>query len=154
MKRISIILFSCMSLAACKQTDKKEPGNEPTASKQALDSTRVLEDLANFTTIHWFDSTYQDLGKVEEGQIVDVAFRFKNSGSKPLIVTSVSVGCGCTTISEKPNEPVLPGQDGVIRAKFDSKNMAGDRLKEIYVSANTEISRSHVLVFRVDVVKK
>src|SRR5687767_4894052 len=153
MKSILSILIFSISIAACKQADKKTAEVITPTIEQSGGLSKALEDSANFTTIQWLDSTYQDLGKVEEGQIVDVAFRFKNSGSKPLIVTSVSVGCGCTTISEKPNEPVLPGQDGVIKAKFDSKNMAGDRLKEIYVSANTEISRSHVLVFRVDVVK-
>lgn len=154
MKNIWIILHFVICIAACDQDDKKKTGDRNKSGKEAVDSTKVLEDLSNFTTIHWFDSTYQDLGKVEEGQVVDVAFRFKNNGNKPLIITSVSVGCGCTTISEKPNGPIVPGQDGVIKAKFDSKNMAGERRKEIYVSANTVKSRSHILIFRVEVVKK
>lgn len=154
MKRILIILIFGISIAACKQTDKKATGDITPATKQAGDSTRALEDSANFTTIQWLDSTYQDIGKVEEGQVVDVAFRFKNTGDKPLIITSVAGGCGCTTIPDKPKEPFTPGQDGVIKAKFDSKNLPGERLKEIYVGANTKKSTSHLLIFRVEVVKK
>jgi hypothetical protein len=112
-----------------------------------------MEDSANFTTIRWLDSTFLDLGKVEEGQVAEVAFRFKNTGDKPLIIASASVGCGCTTITERPKEPLTPGQEGVIKAKFDSKNLPGERLKEIYVSANTKGSTSHILRFRVEVVK-
>jgi len=154
MKRILIILIFCISIAACKQADKKATGDKTPATKQAVNLAKALEDSANFTTIQWLDSTYQDLGKVEEGQVVDVAFRFKNTGDKPLIIPTISVGCGCTTISEKPEEPLIPGQEGVIKAKFDSKNMAGERRKEVYVSANTKGSTSHILIFRVEVVKK
>ena len=86
--------------------------------------------------------------------MVDVAFRFKNTGDKPLVISRVSTSCGCTTIPEKPNAPFAPGQEGVIKAKFDSKNMAGERVREVYVTANTKKSMSHILYLQVDVVKK
>ena len=143
-----------ISIVACKQADKKETEDLTPVNDQAGDLNKGLEDSANFTTIHWLDSTYQDLGKVEEGQVVDVSFRFKNTGDKPLIISSVSTSCGCTTIPEKPKDPFAPGQEGVIKAKFDSKNMAGERVREVFVSANTKNSTSHILFLRVDVVKK
>ena len=143
-----------ISITACKQADKKEAEDITPVNDQAGGLNKALEDSANFTTIHWLDSTYQDLGKVEEGQVVDVSFRFKNTGDKPLIISSVSTSCGCTTIPEKPKDPFAPGQEGVIKAKFDSKNMAGERVREVFVSANTKKSTSHILFLRVDVVKK
>ena len=154
MKRGLIILIFGICITACNQADKKATGEITPANKQADDLTKALEDSANFTTIRWLDSTYQDLGKVEEGQVVDVAFRFKNTGDKPLIITNVSVSCGCTTIPDKPKEPFAPGEEGVIKAKFDSKNMAGERLREVYVSANSKRGTSHILILRVEVVKK
>ena len=154
MKRILIILSFGISITACKQADKKTTDAINPAPEQAGGLNNALEDSSNFTTMQWLDSTYQDLGKVEEGQVVDVAFRLKNTGDKPLIVTKVSTSCGCTTITEKPNEPLTPGQESVIKAKFDSKNMAGERTREVYVSANTKKSTSHILILRVDVVKK
>ena len=151
MKSILIILI--FGITSCEQTDKKVTVDIPPATKQTVDLTKALEDSANFTTIQWLDSTYQDLGKVEEGQVVDVAFRFKNTGDKPLVIASVSVGCGCTIITERRKEPLQPGREGVIKAKFDSKNLPGERIKEIYVGANTKKSTSHILIFRVEVIK-
>src|SRR5688572_206654 len=147
MKSILIILIFGFSITSCNQGNKKATDDIAPATKQTVDLTKALEDSANFTTIQWLDSTYQDLGKVEEGQVVEVAFRFKNTGDKPLIIPSVSVGCGCTTTPEKPKEPYTPGQEGVIRARFDSKNLPGERIKEVYVGANTKKSKSHILLF-------
>lgn len=156
MKIILITLIVGISTSTCKQANKKttEVIAPETEQASSIFLTKTLEDSANFTTIHWLDSTYQDLGKVEEGQVVDVAFRFKNNGDKSLIFTNVSTSCGCTSITEKPNKPYAPGEEGVIKAKFDSKNMAGERTREVYVSVNTKKSTSHILTLRVDVVKK
>ena len=140
-------------MSGCNQPNEKVTESKTPATIQTGDLNKPLEDSVNFTTMHWLDSTFLDLGKIEEGQVVEVAFRFKNSGDKPLIIASVSVGCGCTTITERPREPLRPGQEGVIKAKFDSKNLSGERLKEIYVGANTKGSTSHILRFRVEVVK-
>jgi hypothetical protein len=152
MKRIFIFLIFVINVVACKQPGKKTTETQ-SAAKETPDLKAALEDSANFTTIYWLDSSFQDLGKVEEGQVVEVAFRFKNSGDKPLIIVNVSAGCGCTTISEKPETPLAPGQNGIIKAKFDSKNMAGERRKEVFVSSNTKGKTSHILIFRVEVVK-
>ena len=154
MKEVLLILFFGATIVTCKEADKKAPKALNSEKDQAITFNKALGDSANFTTMYWLDSTYQDLGKVEEGRVVDVAFRFKNTGDKPLIIPTVSVSCGCTTIPDKPEEPFAPGQEGVIKAKFDSKNMAGERLREVYVSANTKKSTEHILVFRVDVIKK
>ena len=154
MKEVLLVVFFGLTIAACKEADKKTTKDPVPGKEQSTTSTNALEDSANFTTIYWLDSTYQDLGKVEEGQVVDVAFRFKNTGSNPLIIPSVSVSCGCTTVPDKPKEPYAPGQEGVIKAKFDSKNMAGERLREVYVSANTKQGTKHTLAFRVEVIKK
>jgi len=153
MKEIILLLSFAITMAACKEADQKTSKISTPKKEQTTILNKALEDSTNFTTMYWLDSTYQDLGKVEEGQVVDVAFRFKNTGNNPLIIPTVSVSCGCTTISEKPTEPFAPGQEGVIKAKFDSKNMAGERLREVYVSANTKNSTKHILVFRVEVIK-
>ena len=153
MKNILFILIFWFTVLACRNGDNKVTDADSPETMQPDDLKKTLEDSANFTSMQWLDSTYQDLGKVEEGQIVDVAFRFKNIGAKPLIIRGVSVSCGCTTISDKPTEPYSTGQEGIIKAKFDSKNMAGERLREIYVSANTMQDTSHILVFRVEVIK-
>ena len=101
------------------------------------------------TSIQWIDSA-RDYGKIAEGQVLQVSFRFKNTGDKPLIIENVRPGCGCTA-ANPPDKPILPGEEGVINATFDSKGRQGPNKKDIYVTANTIAKRDHVLHFDVEV---
>lgn len=141
MKKFVFIIVTLVLIAACNNADK--PGM--TSEQQ----DKVLKDSVNYTSIQWLDSSFSDLGKVKEGQVVDVAFRFKNSGTKNLVITDVTAGCGCT-IPEKPAKPFAPGQEGVIKAKFNSENRVGMNNKEIYVTANTT-PNPQILTFKVEV---
>jgi hypothetical protein len=141
MKKLLIILVVFAGITACQTNDK-------TGMTQA-EKDKVLKDSANYTTIQWLDSTFSNLGGVKEGQSVDVAFRFKNTGDKNLVIADVTAGCGCT-IPEKPKEPIAPGQEGVIKAKFNSQGKVGVNTKEIYVTANTK-PNAQALTFRVEV---
>jgi hypothetical protein len=145
MKNLVIILASAISLSACSSADEKTTPTPLTEEQK----TAATTDSANFTTIQWLDSTYTDLGKVKEGQVVEISYRFRNSGNKNLIITDVKAQCGCT-IPEKPEEPIAPGEEGIIKAKFDSKNRKGENRKDVFVHANT-IPREMTLTFRVEV---
>jgi hypothetical protein len=145
MKKLFIMLIAVVSLAACQTADKKT--TEKPLSEEEKKS--ALQDSSNYTTIQWLDSTYKDLGKVKEGQMVEVAYRYKNTGDKNLIIANVSAQCGCT-IPEKPQEPIAPGKEGVIKAKFDSRGRKGESRKDVYVTANTN-PQNQTLTFRVQV---
>lgn len=149
MKKILFVLavLALISTVACKTNDKK---SATTSSLSDEEKTRIANDSANFTTIEWLDSTNANLGKVKEGAIVEVAYRFKNSGTKQLVVEDVTAGCGCT-VPEKPEKPIGPGEEGVIRAKFDSKGRVGPNNKYVTVTANTSPSKQQVLQFSVEV---
>jgi len=71
---------------------------------------QVMRDSARYTSIQWLDST-KDFGTIPEGQKVEVAFRFRNTGSTPLVITQVRPSCGCT-IADQPKEPIAPGAEG------------------------------------------
>jgi hypothetical protein len=58
-----------------------------------------------------------------------------------LLVTNVHAQCGCTT-PDPPKEPIAPGAEGVIKAKFNSTNFSGHVTKEVYVEANNS-NRNH-----------
>jgi hypothetical protein len=109
-------------------------------------------DTANFTTLQWIDSV-KDFGKIEEGQKLEVSFRFKNTGDKPLIIERVQPSCGCT-VAEQSKEPVAPGAEGLIKASFNSEGRSGINHKTLFVYANTKGSQSHSLQFQVEVEKK
>ncbi len=144
MKRIFFLIAVIITAVACNNADQNAgPGTTGAGINKAL------QDSGNYTTIQWMDSTYTNLGVIKEGQVVEVAFRFKNTGSKNLIITDVMAGCGCT-IPEKPAQPYAPGQEGVIKAKFNTENRVGLNRKEIYVTANTN-PNVQTLSFRAEV---
>ncbi len=112
----------------------------------------ALADTARYTTIEWLDST-RDYGKVPEGQKLDVAFRFRNTGATPLVIGQVRPSCGCT-IAEQPQEPIAPGSEGQIKAVFNSEGRSGINHKTLFVSANTKGKQDYSLQFVVEVEKK
>ena len=123
-------------------------GNSSAASVQA-----VLADSARYTTIEWLDSAKKDFGKIPEGQKLQVAFRFRNTGTMPLVIARVQPSCGCT-IAEQPREPIAPGAEGQIKATFNSQGRAGINHKTLFVTANTKGTQHHDLHFVVEVEKK
>jgi len=109
-------------------------------------------DSSKFTTIEWIEQS-KDYGKITEGQKLEVSFRFKNTGNKPLVIESVHPSCGCT-VADPPKEPIAPGNEGEIRGSFDSNGKEGEQHKTLVVTANTKGGQNHDLVFTVTVQKK
>jgi hypothetical protein len=114
---------------------------------------QLPKDSSQFTKITWLDSTERDFGSIREGQKLEVTYRFLNSGEKPLIIARVQPSCGCT-VAEQPDEPILPGKEGVIKASFNSEGRVGINHKKIYVTANTRGTQSNEVEFTVLVQKK
>jgi len=149
MKYIFIVLAGSL-LAACNSNDA---GTAAAATETHTAATPAANtDTESLTSIQWVDSTHQNLGKVKEGQVVEITWRFKNTGNKPLIISSVSASCGCT-VPDKPEQPIAPGGEQIIRAQFDSKGRLGQQHKDVYVEANTSGSRSTQLSFALEVIK-
>lgn len=148
----SIVLISNL-LFACTSNDVNSVDKQSVDSAKRAQQLNAATDSANFTQIQWIDSTHQNLGKVKEGSVLEVSWRFKNTGTKPLIISNVNASCGCT-VAEKPEAPVAAGAEGVIKAKFDSKDRQGMQRKDVYVLANTTGMNNHQLSFAVDVEKK
>ena len=119
----SVLLFIGCDVRNKKVVEKNEP------------LTQQIE-IKDPTTVQIIDSSY-NFGKVADGEIVEYNYRFKNTGTKPLIVTNVNASCGCT-VPEKPEQPIKPGETGFIKVKFDSKNRVGNAHKTVTVSSNAE----------------
>ncbi|HVG12594.1 MAG TPA: DUF1573 domain-containing protein [Flavisolibacter sp.] len=135
MKFLFLALSGASFLVACNAGDTTATaGVQDSANRQT--TLNAAYDSSNFTQIQWVDSVHQDLGKVKEGSLVEITWRFTNTGNRPLIISNVSAGCGCT-VAEKPEEPIAAGKEGVIKAKFDSKGRMGTQMKDVYVAANT-----------------
>ena len=118
------------------------------AVNKKTEAADVVAAPGAITNITWLDSA-KNVGKIMEGEKVEIAFRFVNSGDKPLVIQGVNVSCGCT-VAEKPGELFAPGKEGVIKAVFDSKDRVGSNHKTVTVYANTE-KPMHPLTFDVEV---
>ena len=149
MKKLLIISAAIAGLLSCQMRGSKTAGE-----KELTESEKdyLLRDTANFTSIQWIDSTFQDLGNVKEGPEVNISFKFKNTGNKNLIIQNVTASCGCTVV-EKPEQPFQPGETGTIKAKFTTEGHTGTNNKSIYVIANTKGNTSQELKFRIVVEK-
>lgn len=147
MRQLVLLIFVVVALVSCINNDVKSGGN-----KAGADAQKALTDTANFTTIQWIDSI-KNFGKIQEGPKLDIIYRFKNTGDKPLIIADVKPGCGCT-VADKPTKPIMPGQEGEIKAQFESNGHPGMNNKSITVQANTKPIQSFVLFFNVEVEKK
>jgi len=139
-----ILLIAVFAVSCLNTTDKEK-------SAANVDAVKATVDTANFTSIQWIDSA-KKLGKIVEGQNVQVNFKFKNTGDKPLIIQSVSPSCGCT-VADYPKNPIAPGEEAEISGSFDSKGREGFQRKTISVMTNTKGSQRHELSFEVDVQK-
>jgi hypothetical protein len=141
MKNLLIYMFTLV-LFACNVSDSKDHGSDA-AKNAALEKKgqEALSDSTRSTTIEWLDPEMQNLGKMEKGQIAEISWKFRNTGKNPLLVTNVHAQCGCTT-PDPPKEPIAPGAEGVIKAKFNSTNFSGHVTKEVYVEANNS-NRNH-----------
>lgn len=88
------------------------------------------------TTIQ-YEETKFDFGTIKEGDVVKHAFRFRNTGSNPLMISRTDVSCGCTTPTFS-KEPIQPGGEGEIMVQFDSKNKKGHQEKNVLVHSNAQ----------------
>jgi hypothetical protein len=86
------------------------------------------------TSVQMIDSVY-DFGKAEEGTKVTHNFRFKNTGKKPLVISAAHASCGCT-VPEKPEEPIQPGETGILKVVFNTASRPGPAHKTITVVSN------------------
>ena len=146
MKQVIAFIFAAIFLMACNSSDKKATPIDVTKQNSLLQNDETPPDTANFTSIQWLDSTYLDLGKQKEGKEIEISFRFKNTGTKNLVIENVTAQCGCT-VPEKPEKPFAPGEEGVIKAKYSGSGHDETR-KQVYVKANSKPYGRDTLTFR------
>jgi hypothetical protein len=102
--------FICIILTACVLT---------TVSWAAAPKITVDQENFNF-------------GRIYQGEKVEHAFRFQNTGDAPLNIEKVRTSCGCTAALLSA-EVIAPGEKGEVGAAFDSARFRGDVIKTIYL---------------------
>ena len=135
MKKILIFTVLVFSLAVACDTAEKTPA----------DVASVMKDSSQFTTIQWLDSSI-DFGTKKMGEVVNITFKCKNTGNKPLYLFNVRPSCGCTLV-DYSKDAIAPGKEGKIDAQFNTKGHPGVAHKTITVIANTSNEATNTLRF-------
>jgi hypothetical protein len=84
-----------------------------------------------------FNETEHDFGTIPNGIPVKTVFKYKNTGSSPLVVSDIKSTCGCTVPSDWTKE-VMPGETGEFTVEFNGKGNGNQISKTITLTTNTE----------------
>lgn len=148
MKQVLLILTMFFVIVSCNSSNGGQ--NDISFIKEYGKDTTIGPE--NFTTIEW-ETTSIDLGQKKRGPDIDIKFPYKNTGTKPLVIDSVMVTCGCTLFN-LPKKPILPGKKGEITVRFVSKEQPLAMMtKHVYVKANTSPSMYHTLAFSTSLIE-
>lgn len=118
--KISVLLLASM-LAVCAVAQPR---------------AKFLQESHNFGSINEAD------GKVS------CAFEIENEGDEPLVILGVYVKCGCITY-EFTQEPIAPGDKGVVNVTLDPMGREGEYIKSIYIYTNTRPKKKTVRIYSV-----
>ncbi len=134
MKNLIVITLVVMGLSftSCKEDATKKIKTENLEVAKERDS-EIKMGGPRFK----FDKTEHDFGTISEGDVVETVFAFTNVGKSELIITSAKGSCGCT-VPEWPKEPIMPGEAGEIKVKFNSYRKPNLQQKQITLRTNTE----------------
>ncbi len=141
---VLMIIFAAGSIYSC--TNKRLENNIKSLEKRVA----ALERKAGVTPaptsdgqsdtkypVISFEQTEYDFGTVNEGDIVEYTFKFKNTGNFPLIINKATATCGCT-VPEWPRDPIGVGKSGEIKVRFNTRNKPNHQTKYVTISANTK----------------
>lgn len=135
---LALITISIVLTACSRQTEIKTNIVENSAT---LENPEELNRLAKFK----FEETEVDFGSINEGEIVEHTFKFKNVGNEDLIITNVQTSCGCTA-SNWPRNAISPGETSELLVSFNSQGKKGLNTKEITVIGNTRPTQTILII--------
>ena len=115
-----ISLFLLVVLISCKGENKLEVGQK---------TSMKIDKLFN-------------AGTRVKGEVIEAIFNIENTGDYPLVFGEIKGSCSCT-VAEKPEDPILPGEKGVILATVDTESFRINKEVSKYVTlvANTDPNR-------------
>lgn len=133
-----------LALISCDQKSRE--------TKNLNTSAIETDQTSNKEPIISFDKKTWDFGTITDGEVVEHTFRFTNTGTSDLVISSASASCGCT-IPNWPKEPIAPGEKGEIKVEFNSNGKKDMVTKDITILANTNPVKT-ILQIKVFVEKK
>ncbi len=102
----------------------------------------LLNNVAH-ASLTW-EKTEVDLHPTMDDKTAVAHFKYKNTGEKPVRITSVHPSCGCTTAA-LPKDVVAPNESGEITATFTIGDRTGVQKKNITVQTDADEGHPTVL---------
>jgi hypothetical protein len=96
----------------------------PKASSQKKSGTNIS-----------FNEESKTFANVKAGTVATHVFSFKNSGTEPLAIQSVSTTCGCVT-ANWTKTPMKPGETGSVTVTLNTQGKAGALAYTLSVVSN------------------
>ena len=90
-----------------------------------------------------------DMGRVAQGEVLNVDFAVVNEGDETLEIKAVRPTCGCT-VADFDRE-IAPGKTGYIKAKLDTRDFSGPISKSILIMTNDPQDPTRTLVIKTEV---
>jgi hypothetical protein len=136
-RNMSLLLLLC--LTAVVAPSSAIPGPPPAASASV--------DAATQSAALRFDPTTLDLGEMLAGQPRTATLTVTNTGAEAVTIASMKGGCGCTTLSAHPPEPIAAGASFSVEVTVDPGMRTGISLrKPVYVKlADGRVETMHVV---------
>ena len=126
-----ILVLAFGLLTACGNSN--EGGN---LSTDLVTNPKSASQPSEKQPVITFDKTEHNFGTLLQGEVVTYSFRFTNTGNAPLIISNVNTSCGCTA-GNFSREPVAPGEEGFVKATYNSKGHHGFQSRSLTVVTNT-----------------
>ena len=81
-----------------------------------------------------FEKTEIDYGTIAQGSDPLRKFKFKNTGTEPLVIKNARGSCGCTVPTYK-KEPISSKESGEIEVRYDTQRV-GPFTKTVTIETN------------------
>ena len=117
-----------------------------TTSEVKVTGASTAENYAEIT----FDTLRHNFGKFsQKDPIVKCSFRFKNTGTAPLVIHQAFASCGCT-VPTFTKEPVKPGDTGVIDVTYNGTDKFPGRFQKTITIRSNAVSEVTRLIIEGD----
>lgn len=140
----STALFNKYNINVGSHAEHSNPGTTQTNIGAESEMQQRVEKVAAMPKTNMeFVETKFDFGTIKEGEVVKHEYRFRNTGTAPLLISKADASCGCT-VPSFPKEPIAPGAEGVITVQFDSHGRSGHQEKNVIISSNAQVDRMSI----------
>ncbi len=132
-------------LFSCGNDGPKKASTDIVSNPITADSSAPKPSDDTKGAVITFEKTDHDFGTITQGEQAEYSFKFQNTGTQDLLISSAVASCGCT-VPDYPKEPIKPGAFGSIKVKFNSDYRLDAFEKAVTVTANTQPLETLLLI--------